>query len=168
MDGNHLSLWHIIEQSWSPLHYSQLDVETYFIALALAGNSNWTGHGQRPLYKYYPAYELSALHPLRHLPAMRSISSVGGVLLAIAASLIFVQRRRRGAKPPYPPGPKGYPVIGNVLDIPQDVPLWKALMSMVEKYSEWFVLAAHVCGLTLVYADSDVLYLNLLALIFSY
>jgi len=93
---------------------------------------------------------------------MPSISPVGGVLLAIAASLIFVQRRRRSARPPYPPGPKGYPVIGNVLDIPQDVPLWKALMSMVENYSEWFVFAAHVCGLTLVYTDSDVLYLNLL------
>ena len=53
-------------------------------------------------------------------------------------------------------------MIGNVLDIPQDVPLWKALMSMVENYSEWFVFAAHVCGLTLVYTDSDVLYLNLL------
>ena len=63
---------------------------------------------------------------------------------------------------PYPPGPKGYPVIGNVLDIPQDVPLWKALMSMAEKYSEWLVFAAHLRGLTLVYADSDVLYLNLL------
>ena len=82
-------------------------------------------------------------------------------MLAVAASLIFVQRRRRNARLPYPPGPKGYPVIGNILDILQDDPLQKVLMSMAEEYSEWFVFTAQLRGLTPVYADSDVLYLNL-------
>lgn len=103
-----------------------------------------------------------AFHPLRHPSSMLPTSSVGGALLAVAVSFIFVQRRRRKTRLPYPPGPKGYPVIGNVLDIPKDVPLWMALVQMTEKYSEWIVFAAHVCGLTPVYADSDVLYLNLL------
>lgn len=93
---------------------------------------------------------------------MRFISSVGGALLVVAVSFIFVQRRRRKTRLPYPPGPKGYPVIGNVLDIPKDVPLWRALMQMTEKYSKWIIFAAHGCGLTPVCADSDVLYLNLL------
>ena len=90
------------------------------------------------------------------------ISPIGGVLLAVAVSLVFVQRRRRKARLPYPPGPKGYPVIGNVLDIPQDVPLWGVLMQMAEKYSEWITFAAYVCELTPAYTDSDVLHLNLL------
>jgi hypothetical protein len=93
---------------------------------------------------------------------MLTISPLGGVLLAVAASLVLVHRSRRNNRLPYPPGPKGYPMIGNVFDVPQDVPLWKALMPMGKKYSEWIVLAAHVCGLILAFADSDVLYLNLL------
>jgi hypothetical protein len=109
-----------------------------------------------------PTHELSALHSLHHPPSMLSISSAGGVLLAVAASLIFLRRRRRNTRLPYPPGPKGYPVIGNVLDIPQDIPLWKAAMSMAGKYSEWLAFAVRVCGLTPVYVDSDVLYLNML------
>ena len=93
---------------------------------------------------------------------MLPISPVGGVLLTIAASLVLLQRRRRNAKLPYPPGPKGYPVIGNVLDIPPGVPLWKAVIPMAEEYSERIFFATHDCGLISVNADSDVLYLNFL------
>jgi len=93
---------------------------------------------------------------------MLSISPLGGVLLAIAASLVLVRRRRRNARLSYPPGPKGYPLIGNVLDIPQDVPLWKALMSVAAKHSEWTAFEAHVYELMFGSVDSDVLYLNLL------
>ncbi|KAF9653254.1 CyP450 monooxygenase [Thelephora ganbajun] len=75
---------------------------------------------------------------------MLSISPLGVTLLAVVASLFLVYRRRRNSRWPYPPGPKGYPVIGNVLDVPQGVPLWKAAMSMGEIY------------------NSDVVYLNLL------
>ena len=53
-------------------------------------------------------------------------------------------------------------MIGNVLDIPQGVPLWKAAMLMEEKYSGRFIFEARVRGLISVYADSDVLYLNFL------
>ena len=93
---------------------------------------------------------------------MFSVTPLGGVLLAIAASLVLVHRRRRGARLPYPPGPKGYPIIGNVLDVPQDVPLWRVLMSMGKKYSERTAPAARSCVLTPASVDSDVLYLNLL------
>ena len=73
---------------------------------------------------------------------MLSTSSLGGVLLAIVASLVFIRKRRRNDGPPFPPGPKGYPLIGGVLDVPQDVPLWQALASMGEKYSERIVLTS--------------------------
>jgi hypothetical protein len=91
---------------------------------------------------------------------MISIAPLGGVLLAVAASFVLVHRRRRNAR--LPPGPKGYPLIGNVLDIPLDVPLWKVLTAMGEKYSKLSVLATWLCELRPASTDSDVLYLNLL------
>ena len=93
---------------------------------------------------------------------MFSVSPVGGVLLAVAVSLILVQRRRRKTGLPHPPGPKGYPLIGSVLDIVQDLPLWRVLMSMAEKHREWIILTARIRRLMSVCADPDVFYLNLL------
>ena len=49
-------------------------------------------------------------------------SSLGtGILLTVALLIAYsyVQDwRRNPTRLPYPPGPKGYPVIGNLLDIP--------------------------------------------------
>ena len=55
--------------------------------------------------------------------AMASLlSSLGAGLLLTVALLIaysYIQDRRRNpARLPYPPGPKGYPIIGNLFDIP--------------------------------------------------
>ncbi len=50
------------------------------------------------------------------------LSSLGTGLLLTVALLIaysYIQDwRRNPARLPYPPGPKGYPIIGNLLDIP--------------------------------------------------
>ena len=35
---------------------------------------------------------------------------------------------------PYPPGPKGYPILGNVLDLPKNVPIWESLTSLKNRY----------------------------------
>ena len=86
---------------------------------------------------------------------MLPISPLGVALLAAAALLLLVHRRRRNPRLPYPPGPKGYPVIGNVFDVPQDVPLWKAAVSMGESYSERLALVARILE-----ADIDVLRLR--------
>ncbi|OCH85716.1 CyP450 monooxygenase [Obba rivulosa] len=55
------------------------------------------------------------------------------VLLAALAGAVFVYvsfaRKANAHRLPYPPGPKGWPVIGNMLDMPQDKP-W-------ETYAEW-------------------------------
>ena len=91
------------------------------------------------------------LAPCSPLPisSMLSIPSLWVALLVIAASLLLAYRKRRNARLPYPPGPKGYPVIGNVFDIPQDVPLWKAAVPMGKTHSERFAHTVHVCKLTL-------------------
>jgi len=64
------------------------------------------------------------------MPSYSSIlldSIVLGVLLFVIKA--YVQKWRNSAGLLYPPGPPGYPVIGNILDIPKEAP-W-------EQYVEW-------------------------------
>ena len=55
---------------------------------------------------------------------------------AVSLALAFKWRRNRG-RPPYPPGPKGYPLIGNILDLPKDIPIWQAFIPLARKFSEF-------------------------------
>ena len=50
----------------------------------------------------------------------------------------FRDRRRRGGLP-YPPGPPSWPIIGNLLDIPQG-PAWRSFADMSKKYGNCNVL----------------------------
>ena len=52
---------------------------------------------------------------------------------ALFAALVL--RWRNDSRLPYPPGPRGYPLIGSVLDIPRDTPIWKAFISIAQKHS---------------------------------
>lgn len=55
---------------------------------------------------------------------------VGTLAYALVAQALWGKSRKRNPKNlPLPPGPKGYPIIGNLLDMPQDKP-WIA-------YNEW-------------------------------
>jgi len=49
---------------------------------------------------------------------------------------IAVLALRKWRKPTlsYPPGPKGYPILGNVLDLIQDVPIWETLASLANRH----------------------------------
>ena len=58
-------------------------------------------------------------------------------LFAATASLVLIWRWRQSKRLSYPPGPKGYPLIGNILDLPQDVPIWKTFMSLAKQYGVW-------------------------------
>ena len=62
---------------------------------------------------------------------------VGSAFAAVVTVIaLAVVRRRWGSKrPPYPPGPKGYPVIGNVLDFPKD-PMWEEFAKMGEEHGK--------------------------------
>ena len=58
--------------------------------------------------------------------------------LCAAASLALALRwKRSGSRPPYPPGPRGYPLIGSVLELPRDVPMWEGFISIAEKSSRY-------------------------------
>jgi hypothetical protein len=87
-------------------------------------------------------------------------------LFAATSLAALVWRRRGDSRPPYPPGPKGYPLVGSVLDIPRDVPVWQGFSSIAQKYSKWSTfdvrLLLEVIRLTVLpLEDTDVLYLKL-------
>ena len=67
-------------------------------------------------------------------PEKYATSALAVVGTAIA---IVVLRKKWGSRrrPPYPPGPKGYPIIGNLFDFPNN-PIWEAFAKMSQEYSE--------------------------------
>lgn len=55
-------------------------------------------------------------------------------LLALLAALLI--SRRSSSKGPLPPGPKGWPVIGNMLQLPKSRP-WVKMEEWTREYGEW-------------------------------
>ena len=86
-------------------------------------------------------YVLIDCHQLLYRLALANLSlamtnwALYAASLCAAASLVLVwkwrQNRRRSL---YPPGPKGYPLIGNIWDIPQDIPVWQAYIPLAQKF----------------------------------
>ena len=60
------------------------------------------------------------------------ISFVLPVFVALPVWYLLRQRPKNAL--PYPPGPKGYPVIGNLFDFPVGLPLWEGLASMAKQH----------------------------------
>ena len=59
---------------------------------------------------------------------------VASVFVATSLALIW-KRKHSGSKLSLPPGPKGLPLLGNLLDIPKDVPIWLSFTSIAQKFS---------------------------------
>ena len=57
------------------------------------------------------------------------------MVAAIIVLVLIWNGQRSGAKMPFPPGPKGLPFLGNILDIPGDVPIWQTFTTVAEKFS---------------------------------
>lgn len=67
-----------------------------------------------------------------HNPSFSMLSSLVAGLSALAALLLLFRPRR--SRLPLPPGPKGYPLIGNLLQIPKNA-VWKYFgTETLEKY----------------------------------
>ena len=47
--------------------------------------------------------------------------------------LVLVRKWKKPALP-YPPGPKGYPILGNVLDLSTSVSVWESITSLSTSY----------------------------------
>lgn len=62
---------------------------------------------------------------------------VGSALVAVVTVIaLAVAWRRWGSRHlPYPPGPKGYPIVGNLLDFPEN-PIWEGFAKMAQEHGE--------------------------------
>ena len=88
---------------------------------------------------------------------------VASICAAASFALVWKWRRNRD-RPPRPPGPKGYPIIGNSLDMPRDIPIWQAFMPMAQRFgrcrSRFFLENAQLNVLS--NQDTDILYIKLM------
>jgi hypothetical protein len=66
--------------------------------------------------------------------------SLGAPGVRCNPNLVLVAETVEGARP-YPPGPKGYPLIGNLLDFPVGVPLWEGLTDVAKQHGR--ILPSH-------------------------
>ena len=82
---------------------------------------------------------------------------------AAAFSLVLIWKWRQDRRLPSPPGPKGYPLVGNIFDLRHDVPTCEAFMSLAEQYGEWPVpFYARMYSLRWPFEDTDVLHLKMM------
>ncbi|EIN09540.1 cytochrome P450 [Punctularia strigosozonata HHB-11173 SS5] len=58
---------------------------------------------------------------------------IGAVGVLLVSILLFLALRRSKQRPPLPPGPKGLPLIGNLLDMPTHYP-WKTYVEWGRRY----------------------------------
>lgn len=60
-----------------------------------------------------------------------------GVCAVVAVLVYSLSVMKKKSSLPYPPGPQGYPIVGN-LGFPGN-PLWKKVQAMSEKYGTAFL-----------------------------
>jgi len=73
----------------------------------------------------------STLSLLSLSTAMLEVPVLGLLLFCIS---VLALRKRKKPILSYPPGPKGYPILGNVLDLPQNLPIWENLASLANRH----------------------------------
>jgi hypothetical protein len=64
-----------------------------------------------------------------------TLDYVAYAVVAVVLSLLL-RKKRSSPKLPYPPGPKGLPLIGNILDIPSTRP-WLTYAKWAQQLSEF-------------------------------
>lgn len=66
---------------------------------------------------------------------MESLYRLIGLLIAIASFLVYRRQVRTASRLPLPPGPKGLPIVGNILDLPgKGVPEYEHWLRLREQH----------------------------------
>jgi hypothetical protein len=96
---------------------------------------------------------------------MASVLSSLGTALFLSVTLViaysYIQDwRRNPARLPYPPGPKGYPIIGNLFDIPNAF-IYKRFREMSRDLSAFHLPGHHLLDADEpLLVDSDIIHLQ--------
>lgn len=73
------------------------------------------------------------------MSALEKYAGTTLVVVGTAIALSLMRKKWTSRYVAYPPGPRGYPIIGNVFDFPES-PIWEGFTSMAQEYSESTVL----------------------------
>lgn len=65
-----------------------------------------------------------------------SFEVIASLVLAAVAAYVLLVRSKALGRAPLPPGPKGYPIIGNLLDEPSDGKPWVTYRQWGHQYGE--------------------------------
>ena len=68
---------------------------------------------------------------------MPNVSDVLYAFVLCALFLALARGRRRKSTLPHPPGPTGYPLLGNVLDLPASVPVCETFTLLAGRQGEF-------------------------------
>jgi len=90
----------------------------------------------------------TAVKCLRPTPRPRSFSAVmiyASVLLPLFLCVFILALARKWKRPalPYPPGPKGYPIFGNVLDLRMSSPIWENITALSNRHGTFQSRSVH-------------------------
>ncbi|KAH6917900.1 cytochrome P450 98A3 [Coprinopsis sp. MPI-PUGE-AT-0042] len=72
---------------------------------------------------------------------MRVLLAISGIVLVYILKLVTSKRKQNPRRLPYPPGPKGYPIVGNLFQLPAHKP-WLAYKEFGRQYGDMTYLEA--------------------------
>jgi hypothetical protein len=93
---------------------------------------------------------------------MRLLLAISGIFSVYILKLIAQKRKQNPRRLPYPPGPKGYPIIGNLLELPLHKP-WLVYQELSRRYGTGIFLVFFARALTqglLFQPSGDITYLE--------
>ena len=91
----------------------------------------------------------------------RLVIPLGAAVSLVALTSYLKSRFFNQPKLPYPPGPKGLPLIGNILDVPRGMHIWEGFTRMAEAYRTLTVLAICWTRNLMPCVETEVMYLNM-------
>jgi hypothetical protein len=79
------------------------------------------------------------------MPSSNNVIVLALSILSVYSIGLYFRKKRSLRTAPYPPGPRGYPIIHNLLDIPSKYP-WVVYAELAEKYGMYESPSDGICA----------------------